>query len=57
MEIEETKVDIIPLDDERLLKFIVSSADGKFLFAGGYEKILTVIDSHSNCIHMRVPLK
>ena len=39
MEIEETKVDIIPLDDdERLLKFIVSSADGKFLFAGGYEK-------------------
>ena len=48
---------VVPLEDAKELNFITSSADGKWLFTGGWDKILSVIDRQSNSIHLQVPLQ
>ena len=51
------KIKTLALADANCLTFITSSADGKWLFTGEYDKILSVIDRQSNSIHLQVPLQ
>jgi len=57
LEINKKSVKTVKLADARWLSFITSSADGKWLFTGGWDKILSVIDRQSNSIHLQVPLQ
>ena len=57
LEINKKSVTTVKLADANELTFITSSADGKWLFTGGFDKILSVIDRQSNSIHLQVPLQ
>ena len=48
--------DLMRKGKEGILRFIVSSIDGKWLYTGGEEKILYVIDRHKNTVHLKVNL-
>ena len=57
LDIGNKTVTTVALADALPLAFITSSADGKWLFTGGVDKILSVIDRQSNSIHLQVPLQ
>ena len=37
--------------EEGILRFIASSIDGKWIYTGGNDNILYVIDRHKNAVH------
>ena len=57
LEINKKSVTTVKLANANRLNFITSSADGKWLFTGGWDSILSVIDRQSNSIHLQVPLQ
>ena len=57
LDIGNKTVTTVALADENLLTFISASADGKWLFTGGGDSILSVIDRQSNSIHKHVSLQ
>lgn len=59
LNLKEMEIKTLALEDAKTdaLSFITSSTDGKWLFAGGGDSLLLVIDRHSNSLHQKVSLK